>query len=101
MIFLGWDTKIDKKGWFVYLDKAGKPAIEWNDDFSISYIKYPAGNPATPEGTQIVYGRFVGKTRQPYYHQEIDAEQLEKFGGYLTEVLEKYKETQKEKSEQK
>lgn len=101
MIFLGWDKKINKKGWFVKLVD-DKPVVDWFNESSLYYVKFSANDKATPNGTRIAYGRFVGKTRQPLYHQEIDKETLEKFGGYLGEVIEKFKQHKEaQASEQK
>lgn len=98
MIFLGWDKKIDNKGWFVKVEN-NKPEVDWFNAPQISYIKVHTGNPACPGGVQIAWGKYVGKSMSPIYHQEVSPENLQKFADYLFELIEKYKEKPKEKEE--
>lgn len=57
---------------------------------TLSYIKLNTKNKATPNGDQIVFGKYVNK-KINYINKSVTPKQLETFGKYLKEFIEKYK----------
>jgi hypothetical protein len=101
MIFLGWDLKIDDKLWVIKIDVNGNAVIDWFFTPSLRYIRHVTKNHPTPNGSQIVFGRFVGKVMNPLYEEPPTQEMIDKFGNYLKELIEKYKTKQEIKEEPK
>lgn len=99
MVFLGWDLEKDDKIWVVKVDKDGKAVIDWYFTTNIRYIRHASGGNEATGGNRIVFGRFVGKVMNPLYEEAPTQEIIEKFGNYIRELIEKYKQKEPEKQD--
>lgn len=94
-IYLGYDTKDTKKIWVVCLDNADKPEIDWFNESMVEYYKTKSTKDnGTPGNNQIVFGKYKVNLPNHYYNNDLSKEDLDKFGKYVEELYNKYKETE-------
>src|SRR5882672_28004 len=94
-IFIGYDKQSNTKIWVVCIDHNNKPELDWFNESAVDYYSVHTANKATPKGTSIFFGKFKGGFVNGTMSEKPTDEEIEKYGAYVMEMMEKYKTKEK------